>query len=132
MTEILELDLLDNNPVFRLSKKIYLHVEKLLGDKLIESNKWKTIQIVSDKYLESTYESEVLIEKYKQCGIIHDKLIYIPDLTDKLEHIKSLFESYGYTNISKTQYLVELHMGNSTSNTLQIMPPFGTHQDDFG
>jgi hypothetical protein len=128
----MELELSESNPVAVLSNLIAAHVEKLLETNFIKLNTWSNIQIVSDSYLTSTYDFETLKSKYKKNGLIHNQLVYYPGLEQELGHIKAVLEEkLGYTT-STSNYLVELHIANSTDDLITIVPPFEIHKDDFG
>ena len=125
-----ELNLSNTNPIAILSNSIASHVEKLLGSKYIKPNTWANIQIVSDLYLDSTYESEILKTKYKEKHLINNKLVYYPGLDEHINIIKSVLEEKLGYETSTSKYLVELHVANSID--CQVDPPFEIHEDDFG
>jgi hypothetical protein len=99
-----------------LSNSIATYVEKLLGNNFIKPNTWVSTQIISDSYLDLTYESKRLKSKYKQTCLIHNRLVYYPDLDLLLTPIKSVLEEKLGCKTSISKYLVELHIANSTDS----------------
>ncbi len=127
-----ELNLSSQDPIAILSNSIASNVEKLLDSKYINPNTWTSIQIVSDSYLDATYESDTLKSKYKERGLINNRMIYYPDLDEQINTIKAVLEEkLGYTT-STSKYLVELHIANSLDSQTKVESPFEIHQDDFG
>jgi hypothetical protein len=125
-----ELEVSDTDPVALLSNSIATHVEKLLGNKYIIPNTWNSIEIVSDSYLDSSYESETLKSKYKEKSLIHNQLVYYAGLDESINYIKTILEEKLGYSLSTSKYLVELHIANSTD--YKVKPPFEIHEDDFG
>ncbi len=129
---IAELELFENDPISMLSNSIVRYVEKLLESKLqvYKPNSWITIQIVSDSYLDSTYECDAIKFRYKEKCLIHNQMVYYPGLDEQINAVKSVLEEKLGYQTSTSKYLVELHIANSTDH--QVEPSFQIHQDDFG
>jgi len=127
-----ELNLYDTDPIAVLSNSIATHVEKLLGSKYINPNTWTSIQIISDSYLDLTYESETLKSKYKERGLINNRLVYYPGLDEQIKVIKAMLEEKLGYKTSTSKYLIELHIANSTDSQTTVESPFEIHQDDYG